>query len=78
VELATFLHGTRDGRLLLSVVNTVRRASTSVCSASRGSLCVSCPRLVLLLATRSHPEMVGDISRLTLNSDLSKIPFVRF
>jgi len=27
---------------------------------------------------RSHPEMVGDMSRVTLNFDLSKIPFVRF
>ena len=26
--------------------------------------------------TRSHPEMVGDMSCVTLNSDLSKIPFV--
>jgi len=28
--------------------------------------------------TRSHPEMVGDMSRVTLNFDLSKIPFVIF
>ena len=28
--------------------------------------------------TRSHPEMVGDMSRVTLNFDLSKIPFVHF
>jgi len=28
--------------------------------------------------TRTHPEMVGDMSRVTLNFDLSKIPFVRF
>ena len=29
--------------------------------------------------TRSHPvEMVGDMSRLSLNFDLSKIPFVHF
>jgi len=28
--------------------------------------------------TRSHPKMVGDMSRVTLNFDLSKIPFVRF
>jgi len=28
--------------------------------------------------TRSHPEMVGDISRVALNFDLSKIPFVLF
>jgi len=28
--------------------------------------------------TRSHPEMVGDMSRATLNFDLSKTPFVRF
>jgi len=31
-----------------------------------------------LLKTRSHPEMVGDMSRVTLNSDLSKISFVHF
>ena len=28
------------------------------------------------LQTRSHPEMVGDMSHVTLNFDLSKIPFV--
>jgi len=28
--------------------------------------------------TRSHPEMVGDMSRVTLNFDLSNIPFVHF
>jgi len=28
--------------------------------------------------TRSHSEMVGNMSRVTLNFDLSKIPFVRF
>jgi len=26
----------------------------------------------------SHPEMVGDMSRVTLNFDLSKIPFMHF
>jgi len=31
-----------------------------------------------LVTTRSHPEMIGDMSRVTLNFDLSKIPFVRF
>jgi len=29
-------------------------------------------------STRSHPEMVGDMSRVTLNFDLSNIPFVQF
>jgi len=28
--------------------------------------------------TRSHPEMVGDMLHVTLNFDLSKIPFVHF
>jgi len=28
--------------------------------------------------TRSHPEMVGDMSHVTLNFDLSKIPFMHF
>jgi len=28
--------------------------------------------------TRSHPAMVGDMSHVTLNFDLSKIPFVHF
>jgi len=28
--------------------------------------------------TRSHPEMVGDMSHVTLNFDLSKISFVHF
>jgi len=34
--------------------------------------------VILLKFTRSHPEMVSDMSRVTLNSDLSKIPFVHF
>ena len=33
---------------------------------------------VLLELTGSHPEMVGDMSHVTLNFDLSKIPFVLF
>jgi len=32
----------------------------------------------LLGETRSHPAMVGDMSHLTLNFDLSKIHFVHF
>jgi len=28
--------------------------------------------------TRSHPEMIGDMSRVTVNFDLSKIPIVHF
>jgi len=28
--------------------------------------------------TISHPKMVGDMPRVTLNFDQSKIPFVRF
>ena len=32
----------------------------------------------MLYQTRSHPEMVGDMSCVTLNFDLSKIPFVHF
>jgi len=35
-------------------------------------------RVVAVVKTRSHPEMVGDMSRVTLNSDVSKIPFVHF
>jgi len=27
---------------------------------------------------KNPPEMIGDMSRVTLNFDLSKIPFVRF
>jgi len=34
--------------------------------------------LAYLSNTRSHPEMVGDMSRVILNFDLSKIPFVHF
>ena len=33
---------------------------------------------VLLSATRSHPEMVGNMSHVTLNFDPSKIPFLHF
>ena len=36
------------------------------------------PRDLDFLKTRSHPEMVGDMSCVTLNFDLSKIPFVHF
>jgi len=32
----------------------------------------------LSINTRSHPEMVGDMSHVTLNFDLSKSPFVHF
>jgi len=32
----------------------------------------------ITIKTGSHPEMVGDMSRVTLNFDLSKIPFVHF
>jgi len=32
----------------------------------------------MIIVTKSHPEMVGDMSRVTLNFDLSKIPFVHF
>jgi len=34
--------------------------------------------LIQQYKTRIHPEMVGDMSRVTLNFDLSKIPFVHF
>jgi len=34
--------------------------------------------IALTIKTRSHPEMVGDMSHVTLNFDLSEIPFVRF
>jgi len=30
------------------------------------------------ITTRSNPEMVRDMSRVTLNFDLSEIPFVHF
>jgi len=30
------------------------------------------------MTTRNHQEMIGDMSRVTLNVDLSIIPFVRF
>jgi len=32
----------------------------------------------MLPKTRSHPEMVGDMSHVTLNFDLSKITSVHF
>ena len=31
-----------------------------------------------LVTTRSHPEMLGDMSRVTLNFDLSKVPLFFF
>ena len=46
--------------------------------ATDGILCVHKGRRRGSSQTRSHPEMVGDMSRVTLNFDLSKIPFVRF
>jgi len=33
-------------------------------------------RQIQMTITRSHPELVGDMLRVTLNFDLSKIPFV--
>jgi len=30
------------------------------------------------MTTRSHPEMVGDMLCVTLNFDLSKIPFAHY
>jgi len=39
---------------------------------------VVCSQICLQGKTRSHPEMVGDMSRVTLNFDLTKIPFVHF
>jgi len=35
-------------------------------------------QITTIISTRSHPEMDGDMSRVTLNFDLSKIPFVHF
>jgi len=35
-------------------------------------------QILFLMTTSSQPEMVGDMSRVTLNFDLSKIPFVYF
>ena len=32
----------------------------------------------IVKVTRSHPEIIGDMLPVTLNFDLSKIPFVRF
>jgi len=39
---------------------------------------VSFPTITDIRRTRSHPEMVGDMSRVTLNFDLSKLHFVHF
>jgi len=38
----------------------------------------TCKHSMHNVETRSHPEMVGDMSRVNLNFDLSKIPFVHF
>ena len=40
--------------------------------------CSCCFMQVQNTVTRSHPEVVCDMSRVTLNFDLSKIPFVHF
>jgi len=42
----------------------------------RGVSGISVNRVTEAVWTRSHPEMVGDMSCVTLNFDLSKIPFV--
>jgi len=34
--------------------------------------------MTMKTATRSHPEIVGDMLHVTLNFDISKIPFVHF
>ena len=52
----------------------VRRYSES---DSCGRLCFP-PPVAGIVNYRSHPDMVGDMSHVTVNFDLSKIPFVRF
>jgi len=59
-----------DGRTLWYLSEgTSKGTPVTICSISFD---------LLLRQTRSHPEMVGDMSRVTLNFDLSKIPFVHF
>ena len=66
-ELQPIVHYRNKRRMGLGIVNgsllfTLRRRSSRVLKGR----------------TRSHPEIVGDMSRVTLNFDLSKIPFVHF
>jgi len=63
------------GTQLTELITSQRLSLTSISVATNiGPSYVTRPTL----QTRSHPEMVGDMSRVTLNFDLSKIPFVRF
>ena len=56
--------------------------TTSVCRkflVQQVMLCITNPQQIDDKSNyRSHPEMVGDMSCVTLNFDLSKIPFVHF
>ena len=58
------------------LISCVRRTYTNNYSVIITQACITCSRQLKI--TRSHPEMVGDMSRVSLNSDLSKISFVRF
>jgi len=53
-------------------------SSAIFCTFGYISIYFCCCMYVWYVQTRSHPEMVGNMSRATLNFDLSKIPFVLF
>jgi len=63
----------QDGTVIVATASTV-----AICELCYPFSIVSLAPWVPILKTRSHLEMVGDMSRVTLNFDLSKIPFVRF
>jgi len=59
--------------IILSAMAAIMASSTPVSTSARRQL-----SKWLLHVTISHPEIIGDMSRVTLNFDLSKIPFVHF
>jgi len=67
-----------SGRSRNSFTHLCAKPPVSAFSPSTSLLSSSCSENLQLYETRSHPEMVGDMSRVTLNFHLSKIPFVRF
>ena len=73
----------RSQQAYTAVLACLQRIFSDVSSLSRPGLGAKrplrpLPKETKPIKTRRHPEMVGNMSRVTLNFDLSKIPFVLF
>jgi len=73
-----------DGRVesIMKRTSLVANTSNMPVAAREASIytgvCLANCSFIMLVITRSHTEMVGDMSSVTMNYDLSKIPFVHF